>query len=240
LVCLVAIVFDRVNHDSWFATLREWQTLLGTVIALATGLLAVSAIGRQIAQAQDEARENRDRRLAATRARLPFALAELVGYTEQSVAFLKNATLFLSSENQRSISLELENSVKMPLAALDVLCSCIESAPPDYIVYMAKLIEDLQIHNSRLLSLARSIGNPPRVISEHSHSSRILETVELYYRCQSLFDFARRTNDPPPNKPSIDEIELRAELLGFQECNFPDVYNLTELRRQAGEHSSFR
>lgn len=235
VVCLLVMLSEPA--ESWSAWLYRWQTLISGIAALASGLLAVRAILNQISETRRQSDEVRVRANFARRARLPLALSNIDTYCDDCLRLLRDIAANHDAGGQlvREMPEAWQNRPALPTKDLDAVCLCIESATPTMMEALAKLIENIQVQNSRLEDSCDAIGRKVKPISCHEIDRRVLEVLEVKYQSIGFFDFARRRLDKNPVMRPITAWD--AERNGFPEHSRPTLHELIRLYQRSASTS---
>lgn len=126
---------------------------------------------------------------------MPVALSEIIDYSELALAALKtvpppaNGGLLITV----SEAWEMPKLPHIPAGAVAVLRTCIESADHGPRAEIAKLLEHLQICNSRLHGLfSDEIASARKSATSHNMHTYFADFLELHLRCDRMFKYARR------------------------------------------------
>ncbi|NBX04108.1 MAG: hypothetical protein EBR02_08665 [Alphaproteobacteria bacterium] len=157
--------------------LKEYQTLLTGILALAAALFSVWALW----QIEDKKRKDKNR---VARAMLVHSLSDICQYAKDTLEYLYNY------RNADTVQRQSMSAPTIPTESIfPQLCNAIEFADPlnDVGNYLAQLVCDLQIHNSRLRD--SNLEQTWRVTLE-------VAAVELHATAENVFDYARgKSND---------------------------------------------
>lgn len=136
--------------------LYRWQTIIGSMIALAAALLGSYLLYRQIAQADRIEERRRERRFDAVRAVLPLSLSTLIEYAMAEALVLK--TIIMRGP--------VENSSKVPVETVVVLKEFVEFAKQTEALFVRKILSDVQIHSARMREDLRGYPNGTRILTD--------------------------------------------------------------------------
>lgn len=165
--------------------LKEWQTLLGALIALAAAFWTISVMRRHSA-AEDVRHKNlMQRREMAARARMPDALSELCAYARSVGQYLTGQTEEVPNE---------------PTSAITTLKYVIEHIDDRAAQRTFELVSWYQVQRARMVG-----ETPPQ--NEPRRSQRFYDVVLLQAHSNSLFQYARNEEPTAPiEKPSREEM----------------------------------
>jgi hypothetical protein len=178
--------------------LKNYQTLVGSILALLGALLTVLIIAIQIVQSQDADEQRRRDRLRAARSVLPFALSQISQYAEDCIEAI--LPLLPTNDQAEGFVNQPPNPViapKLPEDALPILKECIESSEPEAAKALSEIATMLQIRNSRfhalLIKIPEKIVSTMHisVLSSYDVRRRIIDFIELQAKTSKLFDYAR-------------------------------------------------
>ena len=187
--------------------LKEWQPLVGALLALVAAFLTIVAIlkqvrsqredvDRQLKAAADSNEEHRKRKLLASRAVLPADLSAMSAYVRDSAEVAANALLMLRNQQQRQhLSLPV-----MPERVLSNLQRLIENVDREDAEALSDLLKCYQIQNSRLVGEIQDFNEPKRlarerVMTEQNIEHTFDETLRLSLLIDNALAFARRSAD---------------------------------------------
>lgn len=196
-VLLVVLAFEIIvvglsmMPTRWVNFLYNWQTLLGSVLAVIAAAVSIYFLRAQIQVAEKHEQDRRDALHAASRATLPLKLSQVMDYTiECSVAL--NQELSYQSDLGRPTGVELP---PIPTSAIDSIERAIQaSTNPEVRTVLANIARDIQIFTARAerLQIGESGPNRQREIRE-----RLVDLSRIQSNTESLFAYGRRTADGP-------------------------------------------
>lgn len=159
-----------------YGVLKDWQTFIVGLAALWAALLTVRQIRQQIT-GDRQRHENAQRSKAwAAKARLPDALSELSGYSEDCMTGLFDSAAY--------------GKVETPVDAISAIKSAIEFVEPDAAKKLYDLVVHYQIHRSRYRSLnSNTPFNLPLIMYSTAHFRALVD---------ELFAFARNEDGQIP------------------------------------------
>lgn len=148
--------------------------------------------------------KQRQRSFIAARASLPQALSELTEYCRNSAKVWHEAIVKAETNKYGDFS---EKYPSLPSNVHNVIKECIAHSEFDVGNYLAKILVELQIHNSRLSGLESEFA----VGSNHINVSLSVQSNlwflgKLQARIDSLFSFARGLEAFNGSEPSNDAI----------------------------------
>jgi hypothetical protein len=193
----------------------HWQTLIAGAIALLGAWMTVRAL-------QLQAREASERKCQAARALLPAALASVDDYVMVGVRWLKDL-------QERYRQAEKSGAKTFPLGSVfpridggtvAMLRDCIEHAHISASRAITKLLQEIQVHDSRLSGLRDYFENPEQHLVKRAGLNRNIEdfmanAIEIGARTRQLFAYARGETDSAGQL-----IESQALSSAFIACGF--------------------
>lgn len=213
-LCQFLLYFDF----NWFNT---YQTFVSAIIALLGAGLGVSAINRQIQQAEQFEHQRTQSKHAAARAYLPLALSAIGDYAEQCGKAL-SSLLDECTDGVLPAGTPLPAFPPLPTEALSALKEMIEFAPSEERDTIAKIIEKIQIQRSRISAIGTDIKPVGHIVSEENLEQFIIDSAELSARAAAVFEFARRvTTKIPSQELSAEGWKSALHHLGI----FDDLYD---------------
>jgi hypothetical protein len=172
----------------------QWETLATGVAALGAAWWTVKGIRDQIRDTRKLAEEQRQRRARAAVAMLPLALAELADYAKDCITGLFGLRQYFKDDGGRQdFMLSDWTPPKVPDGVLPAIRECIEfvdHAPADA---LGRLVRQLQVQHSRLVSGADTLKAHPgtEIVTWHSIRTLIKDAAETYALGALLLQFAR-------------------------------------------------
>lgn len=162
--------------DVW----HRWQGFNVGVLALLTSLMAF-----KITKYREE--EQRKRNFNASKAFLPHELDKLADYFEKCSEALVSAHAMAGTDTN---SIKTTQCPEKPNSYKEVFANCIRYSDPEIAQHLSYIIGELQVHNSRLVSLLKS----PEGINSAGKANIITYIrclAELYLLICDLFPLAR-------------------------------------------------
>ncbi len=193
-IILSGVIGTTISEDSFISWVKQFQTLIAGLIALAGALLTVVAIQRQIISSERNHEDLLERNLIAARSLLPTALSELVAYGENclSISFRMAQGYTIDSVQDLSGSHN------------DIFREVIKYSPRERQEQMAELLAHLQVQISRIkreVATYRPMDNAERLyqnrVGDQDDSKRenILDAAKVIFQAEDLFCFARRQQE---------------------------------------------
>lgn len=193
-------------------TISEWQTLIGSLVAIGAAFVGGGYINRQIHQADRLEAERLRRRLLAARAVLPLALSTLSRYTRDCATELQRALGTMRGDTLgRSETLGFPPP---PATAIASLTEVIEASGDDRIsLPVSDLLSRLQVQSARLAGLEDR--GPERIVTARELRDHLLGTAEVEARVSSMYEYARRERDDIPPHLHRDDVPRSLGILGI-------------------------
>ena len=222
------------NTTNLSSFLEKWQTLLAGLLALGAAIWGAILLKSQIAISENHENTRRKTAEAAARAVLPLTLSSIIDYTEQSSNTLH--TLYQSREGEvipeRARTIDIP---QVPESAIGSLQSMIESSTnPEIVKVISKLIQKIQIQNSRMRSAAhreQSIRpNRINLVLARYVEDYIIDSAKIHAFASSLFSYARFSSETP-EEVSWDNVSQSLMLLNWAEHIHTDLYKTLAIHR---------
>ncbi|HDM8177828.1 TPA: hypothetical protein P0E27_005103 [Vibrio harveyi] len=174
-------------HQVWL----DWQTLNTGVLAFISSITAFNI-------ASFTAEIQRAREFVAARALLPQKLDSLLRYVDSSAEVLQQANFYQKARQAR----EQTSPPELNTSDLTTIQECIRYATPEVAKYLANILNQLQVHSSRLDWVCRRNDNNQRF-----YNTLYYELAVLRNNITNLFPLARGEDDKintACNKGAID------------------------------------
>jgi hypothetical protein len=214
--------------------LKEWQFLVGSLIALLAAAITVNAINRQLRTQGFEAEDARRRLVRAYRASMPEDLDAIFSYALRSSAVAREAVLTLNAkeEGQQFPSTgRRENRLRCPTlptrvpANLKGLLENLDHANAEsisdllgcYHIQHARLAGALENFNQSSLGIITASKNPV------NFNPVFKSTLELYLRAKDMLQFARRETEKIPGAFSTAEVLDALRVLNIDHVISPEA-----------------
>ncbi|MCR9186626.1 MAG: hypothetical protein NXH81_14605 [Halieaceae bacterium] len=209
----IAYLYSMIFHPilsgggSWHhigAVWYDWQALNVGVLAFAASLVAFN-----ISAYNSEQQRRRDFR--AAQAFLPDALSELTRHFRTSAAYLKQAVALakpiseLVNAPRQPVNLPILPSA--PTSFRTVFRDSIQKAEPEVGEYLARILRDFQIHETRMIGLHESAESANGFFGHVSTNilGRIVDLGELQARVNNIFSYARAVDGFNGRHPTFDD-----------------------------------
>lgn len=197
----------------WFV--HRYQTLIGSLIALAAAISTILVMRKQGRQDQARHSSELDRKRKAARARMPDALSALSTYQAEVAEFLVGSRELISP----------------PDLAIQTLKGVIEFIDDDASERTYELTTFYQVHQSRLSN------RQPEY--EHERVQRLFDLAWLSALTNSLYDYARgRSDKMDTEKITVEEARSASLFIDLTEHNEDKPYDNNMLASLLGSESS--
>ncbi len=221
------------------ANLKDWQTLVGGVLAIAAAAVGGLFILNQTAETRRHEDERLARQHAAARAVLPLALSALVDYAERVATGLESLRGTMVGRRVVGTPATPFIAPELDPGAISALRDVIESASPPIGQRIAMLISEVQILSSRLRDVSSALrpGSHSLVLSLNI-LEYTLNAAVIFARGSALFGYARlETDEAPAAFPTEQDLITALNLLGFDESTHEEMYQVARARA-ARHHTS--
>ncbi len=200
------------------ALLFLWQTETGAALAVAAALIGAAVVLDQTATTRRLEECRRARRATALRAVLPLMLTELADYAARCAAI--NARLLARQSSSPIISPGL-GFPSLPLDIVGQMTDLISASKPNHAKPLIILMRRLQIHHARMRDTQRRAwGKDGSILVRANVVHRVIDSAEVYARCEKLFQYARSNTDAPAPAISPNDVQLALFLIP---TGLPDV-----------------
>lgn len=187
--------------ESYIDFIKNYQSLIGALLALGGALLTVIIIAIQIQSAQQAEVQRKHDKLRAAKAVLPLALAEISEYAKTNLQILLPLLPLLDDKDgiPQYPSSQLQ-FVDIPTGTLQILRDCIEASGAENGEALSELPAKMQIFSSRSQSLSAKmfhrIEEIHRSILDTFQIRRmIMDFLHLYVLAGKYYDYGRgKTN----------------------------------------------
>ncbi len=209
LICFQVVAFIDTSND-WVGAAANTASAFGTFIAAGT------AVGVVVWQKQIEMERLQDvlkRRDHAARALLSVSLVLIDDYMNECVRYLRSAAGRQGAGAPRLPA--------FPVDAMPNFRECLEFATESNRLKLAKMLENLQVFDSRF----RGAVEDMRFGSLSNNVDSILEdAVVVCYVFSRLFNYARDLSSDSISEFNKDDLAGVARRLKISRQNFPGVY----------------
>jgi hypothetical protein len=193
------------------ATISQWQTLIGSVVAIGAAFVGGGYINRQIHQADRLEEERLRRRLLAARAVLPLALSTLSRYARDCAAELQR--VLGTMRNDQLGRSEQVHFPAPPATAIASLTEIIEASGEDRIsIPVSKLLSEIQVQSARLAGLEDRESR--RIVPARELQDHLLGTARVEARISSMYEYARGECDDIPLHLQRGDVPRSLSILG--------------------------
>jgi hypothetical protein len=210
-IVLPYVVIDFKNAPGTKITAADWAAwaqAIGSILAVGTAAWIAVYQQDKNKQLQDEQRE---RKHFAARAMLPAALSELHRHIDTCLDLLHTYRDEIDETGGRNTfeSPQLSDSITKEIK------DCIEFSDDGPRTRLAELLEYLQIQRSRISQMGAETPRIHMITTTYEINSRIVDTLDIYTRIDSLFPYARRTISGDPGQPTKANMLNAANIVHF-------------------------
>jgi hypothetical protein len=213
----------------------DWQSLLAGFAAIGAALIGGNYILKQIQLSKEQAAERTRSRHAAARSMLPLALASITQYATECAGELKRLHHASQGNAVPKSALEAIITPTLPVAAIAELKPLVESSGEAMELAIADMLCAAQVLSSRLGSLKRprDPATSTHTVVVHYLEAVIIDSLEVYARAASLFDYGRRkTHEVPAGPPTAKSLHSAMFNLGFFDDRFDDLRKQIDRRAE--------
>lgn len=242
LVSPINIVwYNTENYDAYMRDLiknfKSWQTLNAAVLTLIGAIFFYQGAtrrekGKQLREEKKEAKRLQ-RELIASRAFIPHALASIIPYLVSASKYYEEVYRLIMEDEIHQVKTiehnELDRYRPMPLNSYQsAFKDFFRYAPPIYTNWLVKIVEDLQVVESRMQPDSLSL-RPENVVGE------LVLLCEILAKVQRSFSYARGDTDEFDNSPLTkneyikqlntlgqDEMDAYRQIMESIDRRFPD------------------
>lgn len=200
---------------------REYQTLLGALLALIGAIATVWVVRQQIYQAKQEFESREIQRQRGATALLPSALSELCRHSRAATDRLWQVYQTLLGSKNPELGTEFDHKVmRVSLDHLSIVRENIEcTAPADREALLA-LLETYRVFDARWSSIFLPEGSPRKtvVVSTQEFAELFVSGVEVYVRASAYIGSLGAAGQPRPvSKLTFDDIYPSVWILSSQQ-----------------------
>ena len=179
--------------------LKEWQFLVGGLIAVFAGAIIVNAINRQIKEQRLEVEERRRRLARAFRTSMPEDLQAICSYARRSAEVAREGVLIISAQDEgQQVVSSRGKSNKCPalptylLVNLKALIEYLDETSAERVADLLGCYYTQHIRLSGALeNFDRSSSDAITVSKKVNFNPVFKDTLELYLRAKGMLEFAR-------------------------------------------------
>jgi hypothetical protein len=207
-VYVLLLVRSMLRHptlDHLIALLFLWQTQTGAAFAVAAAFIGAAVILHQTAATRQLEETRRMRRAAGLRAVLPLALSELCDYAARCAEISAGLLAQPNSSPVRALGLIIPS---LPDGLVSALTDLIEASEPDHAKPLIALVRQVQIQHARMRDMQRRAGSQTgSLLLRANVVGRVIDSAEVYARCESLFAYARGEATAPAAPIKADDVK---------------------------------
>lgn len=218
------------SHAHLITLLFNWQTQAAGILAIAAALLGATAVIYQTRESQRSEECRRLRRASALRAALPMFLDVVAEYLlgcARAYSFIRSSSpgpVIRSSPGSFPV---LDDSI------ISYVVEYIETLGQDEGRSLIVFLRELQKHRARIRDTDRRASSlAGSLLLAQNLVSRIVDTAELYARCDELFIYARVDNSLA-TAITADSVRKTLRQLIEDDAEREDLNSEVEFRVQA-------
>jgi hypothetical protein len=209
------------NVDCAITALYDWQTLVGSLIALGAAIWAGRLVLKQLRLSEVQETTRRQQRFTAARSTLPLTLSAMTNYAVDMAQRLKTFKFAVERDHLHGLLLE---PVSPPSDAIAALERMIEATDDLNVTKMLrKMLSEIQLLQSRSAELGR-VNLGERVGIPHNVDVYILQCATIYAQASALFNFARFANDDVTEAVTWAGAYNALSVMGIRDMEFPALY----------------
>lgn len=221
-ISITAIIFTSPQAISFQEWLRDYQTLVGAVLAISAAWFTVKAARLQVDHLSSLEETKNSDKLRAARSILPFALTKLVQYCETTSSELSDLLYSHEQMDQPQsggvfvLSARTFKAAQLPEDVLERIQYVIECAPDDIARALGALLTNIQIYTSRLESLEeQSTRSVAAVNTSYGVIRMMINICELHSQASRCFEYGRFKSDSIAGEP-ISQTEIRSSAMSMR------------------------
>ena len=196
--------------------LYDWQTLIGSFLAVFAGGVSVIFLQRQINQADSHEQARLRRRHQAARATLPLTLSGICEWARQMAIELDRAKREIANLGAAQFAGKFGPPVP-PEEHVEDIQAVIETTDDSTVIEpLCEVIRQLQTLWSRTSELNDRIEMQRRVGVERDIDPYIIQTAQVYALAESLFDYARSEACEGPTTVEWDRVNQFLMRIGIE------------------------
>lgn len=218
--CLSALG-SRFESFVLFLWVKDPETIISALIAVAAAAATVIYLKRQIDQADRHERKRWARRFRAARAVFPLNLSAVCDYASSLGAEwrrLRNEVTLAENSAEGLNPHAFPRNANFPVLAPELvqqLALLVETTNKSNGKPIIELLGRIQVAMSRSRDFAAKLSGPDAIGNQVGYANgQIVEAVEIYARASMLFDFARGEG-PAPSAGDPPRSEMSTALLSM-------------------------
>jgi hypothetical protein len=218
--------------------IKQWQTLIAALIAIAAVIIAWKNATRAIDNSNLQEKHRRERKFAALRAVLPLALSSICDYAESTSACLLDLhrQCVQGGLPKRDVVSWPESRPRLPDETVDAISEFVEYSDEVEVDLFEQMLSRVQVLNARLRKLfegsrrwqSRSAG------SQHNIEEYILDCARIYAAAAAAFEYARKEKSDLPKSVGWEQITSSLNSMGLWEHELPQVHQMIQRRSERG------
>ncbi|MGN6311723.1 MAG: hypothetical protein ACTHNN_19455 [Xanthobacteraceae bacterium] len=220
--------------QNFLEAIKPWQTLIGSLIAIAAALVAVWNTTRTLKNGRELEAFRRCKKRDAIRSVLPLALSEISDYAESCADALSPLEGKCDEGLLHHHDVSAPELPPLPTSSIQVFSEFIEFADEIDVSVVTRLVGKVQILQARLRSLRTKILQQSEVTGESTIQDLIVDTAILYAYASACYDYGRGKVATMPT--TIDWAGVRSALnnMGYWDFELPDIHKLIDQYQESG------
>jgi hypothetical protein len=191
--------------------LFDWQTLIGSTLAILAALLAGWYLQKQMRQAERQAEARREKKFMAARANLPLALSLISNYAFECARVLNTLLANMDGQHPRRNS-EILAFPAPPAEAISNLTATVEYTGNRAISEaVSDLLGEIQVANAHFQRIQGQ--HTEDGLQQGNLDELIMDVADIYARTDDMSGFARRESETIPSRPALGTVQTAINLL---------------------------
>lgn len=181
-----------VAGQGLYSVLKDFQGFIAASVALMAAALAYANTTRSIKSSEGLEQARRNAKKHSLRATLPLVLTEIHDYSAHNLDGLIDLHSALDANGALIHAKSPLVVAGVPTAGINALSGFIEYATAEESVFLKRIIQRIQIHHSRVASLASSMKlDPSAVITRHWIEANILDAAGIIALSDAVYEYGR-------------------------------------------------
>lgn len=212
-------IYGQGDWDYIQSVWERWQSLNAAMLAFFSSIIAFSI-------SIFNSNKQRDLDFKASKAFLPSTLIGLINYFQASASIYSKGW----GANDQSKQEFKPDLPQLPKDYGQVFANCIKYAPPDVGDYLAKILVNLQVHNSRMQEYVNQANQDDNFRSRDPILiANFYRLGELYALVANFLEFARNLGEFNPKPLALDDLYKAYRCLKiYYDDIYIDNYNIKE------------
>jgi hypothetical protein len=237
LVAVLAgtILWQIVQAPGVGPWLKDWQTLVAGIFAVAAAAVSAYLLNRQTRQTERLARNDWQSRREATRSVLPIGLAEIDEYARDCGRAMLAILALPNGPVSAATLAGLPKVPSLPERAIQLLREMTELSDPDEAAVIAQIPALMQYQWARIVKVPGEIGSNGRItaLDKLNWRAYAIDAAMVFARSEALFDFGRRRAPVIKRSATYRRVISGLNQMGFNDVTHSDIYEVV-LARASG------